>query len=694
MMKSIKNLALTTGIITAMSLTFSVGHADDRDIYITDTASANTANHNILFVMDTSGSMGDYIAALSPKGDYDPTIDYGDSPDKIYVYGADGNWTGQTIETSQNKCTTMTNAWAASTGNPLYQDFALQWLPSDVAVANDPTCEDDGIQQRTVPTNEALINANIPVDTDPDNFFDWQILEEIEVEPNQDFSIAFTSTQNVAISVTRIGWSGSICYEYSVTSFTCLGTTDGSNIDVNGNTTLGIYVRRTTSDPTTIQYDGDINETAPGQCTDNPDTILSRGWNTTFADAPGATAVLECKNDRERHGIDEASIAKYVTSCPFGQTCTTPTYSANESEEIDWSNAPLQYFVPANFHDYRQRDFYNADGVEYPVEDPDTFCDRQSRLGTLFNPTEPNDSRIVYECFTLLGLMQTTVSRLVESLTGSPINVGLMRFNKNSGDDDGGTIVDAVQSIDTNTDFITKLNNLEADGATPLSEVMYEAYLYFKGSPIDEGFKCTDDDDCTDSAARAGNNYISPIIDSCQKHNIVLLTDGEPFEDGDRDTQIKAAAGVTSCGSVGGQGKCLDEIAKALSSNDLSSTVPTDQIVKTYTIGLEIDLPILQDTADEGKGRYYTADNAAALENAFRAILQQILADASSFAAPAVSVNAFNELKNRNEIYYAVFEPARTPRWQGNIKKYKLSANGTIKDALGANAVSPVTGFF
>jgi type IV pilus assembly protein PilY1 len=680
MMKSIKNLALTTGIITAMSLTFSVGHADDRDIYITDTASANTANHNILFVMDTSGSMGDYIAALSPKGDYDPTIDYGDSPDKIYVYGADGNWTGQTIETSQNKCTTMTNAWAASTGNPIYQDFALQWLPGSVEVDNGQTCGANGIQQLAV--QRGPINVNVDQG-------DWKQLQIFDVEPNRDFSITISSNRNVTAYVSSYFGNNNIehCSVGPTQSYTCEGNT-------GDRTTLDVWVKRRSSNSTTAQFTGYVNETAPGECTDNPDTVLPAGWNTTFADDPAATAVLECKNDRERHGIDEASQAKYVTSCPFGQTCTTPTYSANESEEIDWSNAPLQYFVPANFHDYRQRDFYNTDGVVYPVENPDTFCDRESRLGTLFNPIEPDDSRIVYECFTLLGLMQNTVSRLVESLTGSPINVGLMRFNKNNNNDDGGTIVDAVQSIDTNTDFITKLNNLEASGATPLSEVMYEAYLYFKGSPIDEGFTCTDDDDCTDSAARAGNNYISPIIDSCQKHNIVLLTDGEPTDDGDRDTQIKAAAGVTSCGSVGGQGKCLDEIAKALSSNDLSSTVPTDQIVKTYTIGLEIDLPILQDTADEGKGRYYTADNAAALENAFRAILQQILADASSFAAPAVSVNAFNELKNRNEIYYAVFEPARTPRWQGNIKKYKLSANGTIKDALGANAISPVTGFF
>ncbi|HAC35485.1 MAG TPA: hypothetical protein DCF45_13300, partial [Gammaproteobacteria bacterium] len=57
------------------------------------------------------------------------------------------------------------------------------------------------------------------------------------------------------------------------------------------------------------------------------------------------------------------------------------------------------------------------------------------------------------------------------------------------------------------------------------------------------------------------------------------------------------------------------------------------------------------------------------------------------------TVNAFNKLFHRNEVYFSLFEPSNTLRWDGNIKKYRICDGtggctlGEVIDAGGAPAV-------
>ena len=65
--------------------------------------------------------------------------------------------------------------------------------------------------------------------------------------------------------------------------------------------------------------------------------------------------------------------------------------------------------------------------------------------------------------------------------------------------------------------------------------------------------------------------------------------------------------------------------------------------------------------------------------------------------APAVTINTFNRLSHRDELYFALFEPDDSPRWKGNLKRYKLdSTSGTpvIVDKQGDPAVDSVSGYF
>lgn len=66
----------------------------------------------------------------------------------------------------------------------------------------------------------------------------------------------------------------------------------------------------------------------------------------------------------------------------------------------------------------------------------------------------------------------------------------------------------------------------------------------------------------------------------------------------------------------------------------------------------------------------------------------------ASFAAPSVAINAFNRTQNLNDLFVSVFKPSPTRGWSGNLKKYRLTAEGAIVDANGNPAVDVSTGFF
>jgi type IV pilus assembly protein PilY1 len=99
---------------------------------------------------------------------------------------------------------------------------------------------------------------------------------------------------------------------------------------------------------------------------------------------------------------------------------------------------------------------------------------------------------------------------------------------------------------------------------------------------------------------------------------------------------------------------------------------------------------------------YFTADDTVGLTNAFTAIINEVLATDSTFTSPAVSVNAFSQTLNRNDLYFTLFRPEGGPHWDGNLKKYRLGFDvdtdgrtfPVIEDVNGQPAINPNTGFF
>ena len=73
--------------------------------------------------------------------------------------------------------------------------------------------------------------------------------------------------------------------------------------------------------------------------------------------------------------------------------------------------------------------------------------------------------------------------------------------------------------------------------------------------------------------------------------------------------------------------------------------------------------------------------------------LPDITPENTSFTSAAVATDNFEQTNSLRSIYYAMFIPNNRPRWQGNLKKYKI-INKVQVGVNGVNAINVATGNF
>ena len=698
--KSYQKLFWATCIIALFTMPKVI--ADDTEIYLSTNVDIldDAVRPNVMFVMDTSGSMGNFIAVQIPSADegfaYDPNRDYGSSDENlIYVYNEDFEFQNTTHTYQQSVCNSMETFFDANPGFPIFSDRAVQWQSSTTTQTIEET--------ELVCTNIEVDNADISLEESGrvDNN-EWDYYGPYDVSPGTEFSVtAITDSVDRAIRLyVRID-------DVPTSSrFDCrLQRIDipAENCSVNiGNGDEQVYVAvrgrdRNTNYVLDITYGGSAEVE---QCTEITTPVeievTEANWSDALETSNQNNAVLECFADSGDHGIDEDSNLTYVQNCGTND-CSAPLYSSQENQQINWASIETHSFLTANFHDFIQTFGAPEAGVGgLPVGDIGDYCNEDENEGTQFM----DDDGVVYECVEKRMLMQSAANQLVASLTN--MNLGLARLNGR----DGGYVLEAIRDIEgtysggttVRERYIDTINDLPAAGATPLAESLWEMTRYFQGNTRDFAPSGSNG---TDPAALDGDNYISPISNSCQSNNVILLTDGIPNRDEDRNSEISQLTGnncpIDGESSRSSAGSCLDELAEYAATHDISTGidgVSGAQTLQTYTIGFDIDLPLLETTAQRGNGQYFTATNAFELTAAFNSIFIDILSDSSTFVAPAIAVNAFNQLQSRNEIYFAVFRPSNSPRWTGNVKKFTISSEGQILDANGLPAIDPSTGFF
>ncbi|WP_028864172.1 pilus assembly protein [Psychromonas aquimarina] len=267
--------------------------------------------------------------------------------------------------------------------------------------------------------------------------------------------------------------------------------------------------------------------------------------------------------------------------------------------------------------------------------------------------------------------------------------------NKKNEDANEETTKETIES------FTALIDGLIGDTATPLTQTMYESYLYYSGNSVKYAKNLASNDiPGKDSSAETSGVYNSPFQECQESASIILMTDGQPNEDADADDEIQTLAGVAE-GFIYGQDSrnrdlvsYMPALAKWMNNDDVSS-LNGAQNITTYTIGFgqaAIDSAgtLLTETAKQGGGKYFPAKSASELQSAFDETILTILNTSSGLTSPAVANSNFDKTRSLDSIYFSMFLPTNKPVWQGNIKKLKLDNKGVLRDknnkaAIGAD---------
>ena len=273
-----------------------------------------------------------------------------------------------------------------------------------------------------------------------------------------------------------------------------------------------------------------------------------------------------------------------------------------------------------------------------------------------------------------IDVAKEVITDLINTTTG--VRFGVMRFNEY----DGGRVI--AECGTDKTTLVSEVNAINAESWTPLAETLAEAGLYFAGKA---------------SWFNTGVTYTSPMQERCQKNYIIIMTDGEPTEDIDSKLTSGTYINNDTIGDYDNDGgdpgtydfngsDYLDDVAKYLYENDCHPTLGDGtsfdkQNITTFTIGFQLNHQLLENTAANGGGEYYTASSYSELSEAFYQIMSSISEENAVFVAPVVPISRMNRTYAGDRIYLGFFKPQQSGRWIGNIKRYALDDYGNLFDA-------------
>lgn len=592
-MKTLKqkfNAHLIGLVISAVFMAPAV--AEDIEIYVGNAAATVEVKPNLLFIVDTSGSMRNKVQTQVP---YDISHDYsgdaGSCFDNDRVYFSTG--------TTPTDC--ATNDW-----------FNKDALKCDAATQPMFNTVDPVVTSVTTPIDDSGL-----IDRESDDE------EGIDTNTISSDYVAATETTTTVI-------------EYTQTTFHTDGNrkrvvvTSVTEVSVGPSLGIGIFQNRIgqwheNAIPAREEW-ADINN-------------IQKDW------------FIECVSDSGVHGEDTGDSEKYIINEAAGP------YTNNINDAVSWNNVGRGYVL------------YTANYLNW----------------VKIAPLLPQD-----QSPTRLDVVKDVTFNVVDS--SNDLNIGLMRFDRFSS---GGMITYPILDVTAaRGDFKARLNTYNPSGGTPLSEVLYESYLYWGGKDVKYGLTSSPSHSIGSSRKNGALNgeYLSPIEYTCQKNFNIFLSDGSATADGNADDEIETLING-SC-----SGNCLDELAGYMNENDVYDGLDEEQTVATYTVGFAEDHPLLRATAEAGGAKYYRANNASELTEVFNKIIAEILSINTTFSSPAVSINAFNRTTHRNDLYFTLFKPAIGPHWNGNLKRFKLVFDSeglpSIVDYDENPAINAVTGFF
>jgi len=287
---------------------------------------------------------------------------------------------------------------------------------------------------------------------------------------------------------------------------------------------------------------------------------------------------------------------------------------------------------------------------------------------------------------TRIQILKTVLNTIIDR--SAKLRIGITVFSKTS---DGGNIVGQIPKSHNALQSI--ISGITANALTPTGESLETILDYF------------------------GDKTQSPIESSCQYNFVLLMTDGLPTMDLDVSGYLVDADGdgndPGNCESIGSSSPnsmdCsdhMDDVAYWMANEDVNSYMDGDQHVYTYVVGYNANAPLLQETAENGQGLFFEANNAVELFASVEYALQDILRRISAGSAVAV---VSTERGTDDRLYRGKFMPVDwdgylecyalphtdgdAPLWEaGDLLRQRNLANRKIFTALGDNVLKFETG--
>ncbi|MEZ4353657.1 MAG: PilC/PilY family type IV pilus protein [Myxococcota bacterium] len=319
-----------------------------------------------------------------------------------------------------------------------------------------------------------------------------------------------------------------------------------------------------------------------------------------------------------------------------------------------------------------------------------------------------------YQINRLSAAKRVVLDTMCEVLETKNIRFGLAVFREPrdaSGVDPNGGYVEV--GINDNTpahanDLEASVLNTKADTWTPLSESLFQGYTYFmsrNAADLPAGatsgtfpvysYRLTPSSGGGAYTTTTSQIPASPIDYTCQKNFVIVITDG--FHD---DGRLRLRSGRTAYGfsnfgnligdynadgeveTPGGGNEpslYLDDIAKFMHENDCRPDMDGDQTLDVYTIGFTTDATanaLLQKTAQQGNGLFFTSNNAEELRARLVAAINDIIEKAQSFTAATVPST---RTTSGGSFYSSYFLPSgKSAFWEGHLRAFRIDSVGDV----------------
>lgn len=241
---------------------------------------------------------------------------------------------------------------------------------------------------------------------------------------------------------------------------------------------------------------------------------------------------------------------------------------------------------------------------------------------------------------TRIQTARAVISDMVKDVSG--VRFGLFKLNTSQG---GSKVKDCGDLTPATVD--AAVDGIVANTWTPLGEALSEVWQYFKGG---------------DSLYNSGT-YTSPITNWCQKNYTLIITDGEPTYDGCYKEPF-----AYGCTDGENATSYLADVAKYMYDNNAGSSSEHVQNVSTYTIGMTIDSKLLDETATNGGGKYFTTTSGINLATAVQNALKDMISKVAAGSSVAVNTSSLN---SNSKLYRARF---KSGDWVGYLESFGLDA--------------------